>query len=123
VTYTKGPWKVFSTTNGLHVLGIGDKDAGGITDANGGLWRSDPERKANASRIVACVNACEGLDNSALNAGVIQKLIEAARACVPVGICLTNPNVPEDTIVPIGAAYGELRALVEALALINGQTA
>lgn len=55
--HTKEPWKVFRSTDGLHVLGIGDKDAGGITDADGGLWRSGKERAANADRIVACVNA------------------------------------------------------------------
>jgi hypothetical protein len=28
--HTKGPWKVFNSTCGIHVLGIGDQDYGAV---------------------------------------------------------------------------------------------
>lgn len=45
---TRGPWKVFRTSDGLHVLGVGDAEAGGVFDAKLGVWRSGKERDANA---------------------------------------------------------------------------
>lgn len=53
MAHTPGPWKVYRTKDGTAILGIGDADAGGITDANFGLWRSDQEREANAYLIAA----------------------------------------------------------------------
>lgn len=54
VKHTPGPWKVFHTTNGQTILGIGEAEGSdGITDANFGLWRSGPEREANARLIAA----------------------------------------------------------------------
>jgi hypothetical protein len=55
--HTPTPWRVYKTTNGRLLLGIGDADAGGITDAEFGLWRSEPERSANAAFIVKAVNS------------------------------------------------------------------
>jgi len=37
-----------------------------------------PERLAELRRIVACVNACEGIPTEALESGVVRELIEAA---------------------------------------------
>jgi hypothetical protein len=59
--HTPTPWRVYKTTNGRLLLGIGDADAGGITDAEFGLWRSEPERSANAAFIVKAVNSHEAL--------------------------------------------------------------
>jgi hypothetical protein len=50
--FTPGPWKVFRASNGK-LLGIGDAEAGGITDSFGGLWRSGKEMDANADLIAA----------------------------------------------------------------------
>src|SRR5690606_13994870 len=36
----------------------------------------------NAQRIVACVNACEGIPTEALEAGVVRELVEALEALV-----------------------------------------
>jgi hypothetical protein len=51
--HTPGPWKVYRTTDGTAILGVGDADSGGISDANFGLWRSGEEREANARLIAA----------------------------------------------------------------------
>ena len=52
--HTPGPWKVFYTTTGQTILGIGEADgAEGITDAQFGLWRDGAEREANARLIAA----------------------------------------------------------------------
>ena len=48
---TPGPWKVFTTSDGGRIIGIGDDEAGGVTDARFGLWRDGNEQKANARRI------------------------------------------------------------------------
>jgi len=39
------------------------------------------EAEANARRIVACVNACEGIPTEALEAGVVRELVEALERC------------------------------------------
>lgn len=56
--FTPGPWKVFRAKNGV-VIGVGDREAGGITDCGDvstndqGVWRSGKERDANARLIAA----------------------------------------------------------------------
>lgn len=40
--------------------------------------------EANAQRIVSCVNACTGLSNTALDAGVVQELLAALEAIISV---------------------------------------
>lgn len=44
----------------------------------------DFEREANALRIVACVNACAGIETSALESGVVQEMREALQAAYDV---------------------------------------
>lgn len=58
--FTRAPWKVFRASNGK-LLGIGDADGGGITDAYGGLWRSGKEMEANANLIAAAPELYEAL--------------------------------------------------------------
>jgi hypothetical protein len=66
--HTPGPWKVYRTRDDRVIIGIGDKDGGGITDSGDianntmGLWRSGPEREANARLVAAApelLEACE----------------------------------------------------------------
>jgi hypothetical protein len=53
IKHTKGEWKV---QNSVAIMG----DEGiHVTDVKG-LSRTDSENEANAARIVACVNACDG---------------------------------------------------------------
>jgi len=40
--------------------------------------------EANARRIVACVNACEGIPTADLESGAVQRLVEALEALVSV---------------------------------------
>jgi hypothetical protein len=51
---------------------------------NGTTWSAPgitiEEAEINAARIVACVNACSGIPNEALEAGVIEELAEAGKA-------------------------------------------
>lgn len=50
---------------------------GGLSDGV-----SDEEARANARRIVAAVNACEGLSTAALEAGAIGSLLEAVQTAI-----------------------------------------
>jgi hypothetical protein len=59
--HTPTPWKVYRTTDGNSVLGIGDKDGVGITDPRFALWGDPAEAAANAAHIVRCVNAHDAL--------------------------------------------------------------
>lgn len=61
VKHTPTPWRVFRTENGLHYMGVGDAEGGGILDAGFGLWRSGPEAEANAEFACRAVNAHEML--------------------------------------------------------------
>lgn len=52
--FTPGPWKVYRTSDGERIIGIGCAENGeGITDPRFGLWGSGPEREANARLIAA----------------------------------------------------------------------
>ena len=44
----------------------------------GSVGELTPERLAELRRIVACVNACDGIPTEALESGVVRELIEAA---------------------------------------------
>ena len=65
--FTPGPWKVFRASDGRFILGVGDKNAGGITDGGDvatndlGIWRSGAERDANAALIAAAPELYEAL--------------------------------------------------------------
>lgn len=55
--HTPTPWKVFTTPDGLKLVGIGSDDGGGICDAGFGVWSwKDAEGIANAELIVRAVN-------------------------------------------------------------------
>lgn len=62
MNWTKEPWVVFPRNSEIYI-GIGEETGDGICDGGYGLWRDGPERKANAERIVACVNAMAGIDD------------------------------------------------------------
>lgn len=61
-TYTKGPWKVFTTKSGTKLVGIGELNGDGIADAGFGVWRGgDAEAIANARLIAAAPDLVEAL--------------------------------------------------------------
>lgn len=61
MAHTPGPWTIYRTTDGRAILGIGDADAGGITDAHFGFWRSGEEYEANARLIASAPDLLEAL--------------------------------------------------------------
>lgn len=77
--YTPGPWKVeiweYNPGRGkVPVIVAGDNATAEILP----LWeRPDGEQEENARRIVACVNACEGIPTEALECQSKRKISEA----------------------------------------------
>lgn len=67
-----------------------------------------PEAKANVRRIVTAVNSHDAL-------------LEALKGLMPTNLCADNPNVPDDTIIPVDLTYGELRAARAAIQLAEGR--
>lgn len=78
--HTKEPWFLFW---GADLVAIYDKDPAIHKDAKeiihwAGFDSATVKEKAieNARRIVACVNACAGISNESLEAGVLDGLAE-----------------------------------------------
>ena len=69
MTYTKAPWGV-DDIGGL--IGIRNKTNCAI--ATTGV-NSLPQNQIDAERIVACVNACKGITNEALEKGILDDAI------------------------------------------------
>ncbi len=69
--HTPEPWAVFMSNDDEKLLGVGSAETGeGITDHRGGIWNwDDTQGRANARRIVACVNACKGIPTEELEKG------------------------------------------------------
>lgn len=56
--HTPTPWKVFTSPDGLKLVGIGSVEGEGICDAGFGVWRwNDAEGVQNADLIVRAVNS------------------------------------------------------------------
>lgn len=56
------PWRVFTTEDGLKLVGIGKEDGEGVLDAGFGVWAwDDPQGVANAKLVVRAVNAHDKL--------------------------------------------------------------
>ena len=122
--HTKEPWRIEYTRR---VYGGGfsvDDDTASIsTDA----WRSlarvhiemdgdpSPEGEANARRIVAAVNACEGIPTEALEAGVVAELVRTltcidgeARDATPNGDIFLPSEVFELVVTTLARATGSV---------------
>lgn len=60
--FTAGPWRVFTTTGGNKLVGVGEQTGEGITDCGFGLWGGgDAEAIANAHLIAAAPDLYEAL--------------------------------------------------------------
>jgi hypothetical protein len=60
--HTPTPWRVFKTTDGRKLVGVGAQDGQGILDAGYGVWAwDDAEGIANAELVVKAVNNHEAL--------------------------------------------------------------
>lgn len=56
--HTPTPWRVFTTTDGRKIVGIGDQEGQGILDRGFGVWSwNDAEGIANADLVVEAVNS------------------------------------------------------------------
>lgn len=49
----------------------------------------------------------------------VSGLFDAAKGMLPKNVCLTNPNIPDETKLPLTATMGELRSIASALARIG----
>lgn len=84
--HTKGKWEVEDNGNGLIYITGPNFPTGDICDLYHRVGYDtgaiEPKiftkvnAKANAQRIVACVNACENLSNNTLTVGTIKEMIE-----------------------------------------------
>ncbi len=66
--HTAGPWEVVDSMTVRGPFRMGDDSAPGIQICSLPGFMSHDERMANARRIVACVNACEGISAEVLQA-------------------------------------------------------
>lgn len=79
--HTPGPWRVDPDyprdiqANGLEVAVL--LRAAGDSLTIKGPCAGEDVAEANAARIVACVNFCEGLPNSAMDGKSVMRLVEA----------------------------------------------
>ena len=69
---------------------------------DGGAWEKETE--ANARRIVAAVNACEGLSTEALELGILTELRDALQAA--------SDWIDKQTLVPRTDIQARLRAAI-----------
>jgi hypothetical protein len=60
--HSKTPWRVFTTPDGLKLVGIGNQEGEGILDCGFGVFSwNDPEGIANANMVVKAVNSHDAL--------------------------------------------------------------
>jgi hypothetical protein len=72
MNHTKEPWEVFEwddSQSAIHFMSVVSKLTGEMVAAYLPI--------ADAKRIVACVNACEGITNDVLEEGLIEKALVA----------------------------------------------
>ncbi|WP_279475282.1 hypothetical protein [Aeromonas veronii] len=69
--YTQGPWKLYRNDQS-----VGDARGYAVCDVwpRGDDGMASEEGKANARRIVACVNACEGIETEALEEAISMRI-------------------------------------------------
>jgi len=84
--HTPGPWRLFLTTDGRALIGIGEETGEGITDRGFGTWRSGEEQIANARLIAAAPDLLEALKNLVAiyddEFGIVAPEMDAARAAL-----------------------------------------
>lgn len=76
--HSKTPWKLFNKLTGTHkTIAIFDTDGREIIGWMGfDMDLKNMEKVANGKRLVSAVNACDGLSTRALEAGVVQEMVE-----------------------------------------------
>lgn len=67
--HTAGPWRVFTSTSGFRLIGIGELNGTGVADCGFGVWRGGSEEAmANARLIAAAPDLLEALEALRLQA-------------------------------------------------------
>ncbi len=74
-----------------------------------------PEAIADGSRaqIIYCI--ADAKKDVATLARYLEDLANAAQSVLPENVCLTNKNIPDETVVPVDFTIGELRILHAAI--------
>jgi hypothetical protein len=76
MNHTKEPWRVGNHHNCvISDTPIPGVDSEACVEYYGGHCICESCTDANSERIIACVNACKGITNEALDAGLINHLI------------------------------------------------
>jgi len=94
MNYTKEPWVARRDPSYYGIVSevyAGDKFILGT----GGV-HSPSELEANTKRIVACVNACAGITNEALDAGIVKKALVAYLGSYDKSMTWNNMKVWEE---------------------------
>ena len=117
--HTKEPWKVSDAHKtliaavseiGVHFRAIASVDT--CNKGNDEYTNSIvDENKANAARIVACVNACAGISNEALESGLIGELV----------VALENIIVLVENDVNDYGFYGSYKNAKKVLSKVRGE--
>lgn len=115
MTHTPGPWRFIAP----HIISRAPEFDGKSVKRKVAeisiAFKDSQTFIGNGERIVACVNACDGISNEALDAGAIVAIIEAAEIAR-----LELNDIAMGVQPPTGAVAAKY--LERALALINGQT-
>ena len=106
ITHTPGPWDYRPEQDGKPItngaLAIAYMDAYRPEDDDGGAWEKESE--ANARRIVAAVNGCEGLSTESLESGIVAETRDALQAA--------SDWIDTQTLVPRTDIQARLRAVI-----------
>jgi hypothetical protein len=106
VTHTPGPWDYRPEEDGKPItngtIAVAYMDAYRPEEDDGGAWEKETE--ANARRIIAAVNACEGLSTEALEMGIVTELLDALQAA--------SDWIDTQTFVPRTDIQARLRAVI-----------
>lgn len=86
-------------------------------------WRKGAEQFKN--RFSASITIDRDVDESEEKAIVTliaaaPELLEACKPMIPQGVCLTNKNIPDETVICLDCTVGELRKLSAAIAKATG---
>lgn len=67
----------------------------------------------------------DGMDMRAANARLIAAapdLLAVACEMLPRNLCLTNPNIGDDTVIPLDVTMGDLRKIAAAISRARGES-
>ena len=118
--HTKEPWKAGRRGNGVSIVFAGRRSDNETIIAN---CSSNQDDEANARRIVACVNACEGIKTETLEqyvSGIVNYSVEQSK----IEMIVQRDNEIEtllENLTAITAEAETLRARVKELEELNAE--